>query len=114
MTDYKSGALVPAEWFTREHSYAGIIYNPMDEGPLPQPGDLVFPLWPMKAEGSDDWILPGVIQTVTSIVGAGTGEDRAYFFQGQHGQWRINTNNQPWRSATAILDRQSQTPEAGR
>ena len=108
MTDYKTGALVPAEWFTAEHSYASIVYHATDDGPLPLEGDLVFPLWPAKADGTDDWILPGVIQTVTSVVGAGTGEERGYFFQGQHGQWKINTNDQPWRSATAILNRQDQ------
>lgn len=108
MTEYKTGALVPAEWLTDEHSYAGITYDSMDDRPLPMAGDLVFPLWPMKADGSDDWILPGVIQTVTSVAGSGTGEDLEYFFQSRHGMWRINTNNQPWRSATAIIERSAE------
>ena len=107
MPSYQTGDRVPAEWFTREHSYASIIYNPTDDGPLPMEGDLVFPLWPIKADDSDDWILPGIIQTVTSVVGSGSGEYRGYFFQGQHGQWKINTNDQPWRSATAIIERSS-------
>lgn len=100
-----TGDFVPAAWLTAEYAYASITYDSLDDRPLPLAGHLVFPLWPMKAVGTDDWIRPGVIQTVTCVCGSGTGAELEYFFQGRPGMWRINTNDQPWRSATEIIAR---------